>query len=184
MNVKLTGMLAAAAVAAAVPAAMVFAQAPGPQRGAGMSAEVRARLLEGRLAMAKTALSLNGDQLKLWAPVEEHLRARAAERQKRWQERQQMREQARQSGTSPQRPSLPDRLDRASERMAQRAERMKAFAAVFKPFYASLNDEQKAVAGVVLRQVRGHGMGGRGPRWASRQGPPGGPVSPQAPQKQ
>ncbi len=68
--------------------------------------------------------------------------------------------------------------------MAQRAERMKAFAAVFKPFYASLNDEQKAVAGVVLRQMRGHGMGGRGPRWAWRQGPPAGPDGPQVPQKQ
>jgi hypothetical protein len=179
MNLKLTGMLAAAAIAAAVPTAIVFAQVPGPQRGAGLSADARARLLEGRFAMAKTALNLSGDQLKLWAPVEQHLRARADERQKRWQERRQMREQARQSGTTPQRPSLADRLDRASERMAQRAERMKAFAVVFKPFYASLNDEQKAVADVVLRQMRGHGMGGRGPRWASRQSPPDGPVTPQ-----
>jgi hypothetical protein len=172
-------MLAAAMVAVAVPAAIVFAQAPGPQRGAELSADVRARLLEGRLAMAKTALNLSGDQLKLWTPVEQHIRTTVAERQKRWQERQ----QSRQSGATPQRPDLPDRLDRASERMAQRAERMKAFAAVFKPFYASLNDEQKAVAGVVLRQMRGHGMGGRSHRWALRQGPAD-PGSPQAPQKQ
>ena len=33
------------------------------------------------------------------------------------------------------RPSLPERLDRASERMAKRAAQMKAFAEVFKPFY-------------------------------------------------
>ena len=54
MNLKLTGILAAAAVAAAVPTAIVFAQAPGPQRGAGLSADVRARLLEGRLALRRT----------------------------------------------------------------------------------------------------------------------------------
>ena len=70
----------------------------------------------------------------------------------------------RQSGAQRERPALTDRLDRASERMAQRAERMKAFSAVFKPFYASLNEEQKAVAGIVLR--RGHFAGHYGHRWA------------------
>jgi hypothetical protein len=172
-------MLAAALVAAAVPAAIVLAQAP--QRPAGLSADARARLLEGRFAMAKTALNLTNDQMLLWGPVEQHIRASVAEREKRRAERQ----QSRQSGATPQRPALPERLDRASERMAQRAERMKAFAAVFKPFYASLNDEQKAVAGVVLRQMRGHGMDERGPRWAWRQsGPPVGPDGPQTPRKQ
>jgi len=189
MKLKLPGMLAAALVTAAVPTAIVFAQAPGPHRP-GLSADARARLLDGRMAMAKTALNLTNDQLKLWAPVEQHLRATAAEREKRRAERRQEREQMRQSGAERQRPALTDRLDRASERMAQRAERMKAFAAVFKPFYASLNDEQKAVAGVVLREMRGHGGHGgrggwRGPRWAERHGPPGGPAgAPQAPQKQ
>jgi hypothetical protein len=176
MKLKLPAMLAAALVAAAVPAAIVLAQAP--ERAAGLSADARARLLEGRLAMAKTALNLTNDQMLLWAPVEQHIRASVAERQKRRAERQQMR----QSGAASQRRALPERLDRASERMAQRAERMKAFAAVFKPFYASLNDEQKAMAGVVLRQMRGPGM--RGPRWAWRQGHPVGPDGPQVPQKQ
>jgi LTXXQ motif family protein len=180
MKMKLPAMLAAALVTAAVPAAIVFAQAPGPQRPAALSADARARLLDGRIAMAKTALNLTNEQLRLWAPVEQHLRASAADRDKRRAERQ----QARQSGATPQRPALTDRLDRASERMAQRAERMKAFAAVFKPFYASLNDEQKAVAGVVLREMRGPGRGERGHRWASRQGPPADPAAPQAPQKQ
>jgi hypothetical protein len=189
MNLKLPGMVAAALITAAVPTAIVFAQAPGPgpQRQARLSPDARARLLDGRMAMAKTALNLSNDQLKLWAPVEQHLRATAAERDKRRAERRQQFEQMRQSGAERQRPALTDRLDRASERMAQRAERMKAFSAVFKPFYASLNDEQKAVAGVVLREMRGGGRGGwHGPRWAQRQGPPpGGPAgAPQAPSKQ
>jgi hypothetical protein len=185
MKLKLPGMVAAALVTAAVPTAIVFAQAPGPQRPAALSPDARARLLDGRMAMAKTALNLTNDQLKLWAPVEQHLRATAADRDKRRAERRQQHEQMRQSGAERQRPALTDRLDRASERMAQRAERMKAFSAVFKPFYASLNDEQKAVAGVVLREMRGGGRGWHGPRWAQRQGPPGGPAgAPQVPSKQ
>ena len=108
--------------------------------------------------MAKTALNLNSDQLKLWAPVEQHLRTTAAEREQRWQARRELREKRRQSGEARQRPSLADRLDRAAERTAKRAERLKAFAEVFKPFYTSLTDEQKAVAGVVLRQVGGFGL--------------------------
>ena len=182
MNLKISGIAAAALLSAAVPAAVVFAQTTPPPHQPHLSAEARARLLDGRFAMAKTALNLTDAQLQLWAPVEQHIRASIAERQKRRAERQQMR----QSGaTPPPNLSLPDRLDRASQRVAQRAERMKAFAAVFKPFYASLNDEQKMVARVVLRQVRGNGMHWRGPRWASRQGPPpGGPGRPENPQKQ
>jgi hypothetical protein len=57
--------------------------------------------------------------------------------------------------------SLSDRLDRASERMTKRAERVKALADAFRPFYASLSDEQKAVAAVLLRRV----AGGRGQGW-------------------
>ena len=178
MKLKLPGMLAAALVVAAVPAAVVFAQAPGPERP-GLSADARARLLDGRFAMAKTALKLTDAQLQLWAPVEQHIRASVAERQKRRQERREMRQSA---ATPPPRPSLAERLDRRAERMAQRAERMKAFAAVFKPFYASLDDQQKAVAAVVLRRVHRIGLRDRGHRWAARLGPPhrdhGGPEGP------
>ena len=73
--------------------------------------------------MAKTALKLNNEQLALWAPVETHLRTAAADREKRWQERRQLREKLQQSGAARERPSLADRLDRASERAAQRAAR-------------------------------------------------------------
>ncbi len=179
MKLKLPGLLAAALVVAAVPAAIAFAQAPGPQRSAGLSADARARLLDGRFAMAKTALKLTDAQLQLWAPVEQHMRASVAEREKRRQERREMR----QSGaTPPPRLSLSERFDRRAERMTRRAERMKAFAAVFKPFYASLDDQQKAVAAVVLRRVHRIGLRDRGHRWAARLGPPhadhGGPEGP------
>jgi hypothetical protein len=111
------------------------------------------------MAMIKETLKLNDAQRKLWEPVEAQLRAATAERQKRHEERQEARKQ------NSARPSLPERLDRASERMAKRAAQMKAFAEVFKPFYESLDEEQKAVAGIVLRQARG-GHRGHGHRWA------------------
>lgn len=157
------------ALAAVIPATAVLAQSqqavPPAKKGPGLSAEVRGRLQDGRFAMIKESLKLTDAQLKLWAPVEAHMRATADERMKARAERRAMREQ--QGGK---REALPDRLDRASERMARRAERMKAFAEVVRPFYASLTDDQKAIAGVVLRQ--GRGMGGfRGPRWTMNDGP-------------
>jgi hypothetical protein len=178
MNKSVSLLVAAGLLAAAVPATLVLAQTPppakgqkGPERRPMLSPDARARLLEGRLAMAKTALNLTGDQLRLWAPVEDQIRASVAERTKR---REDMRAK-REAGTPRERLALPERLDRASQRLAERAERMKKFAEVIKPFYASLNEEQKAIAGVVLRQVRGGERPRGGPGWAMRRGPEGGP---------
>jgi broad specificity phosphatase PhoE len=88
--------------------------------------------------------------------------ARVADRQKRRQERAERRQQ----GAAP--PSLPDRLDRAAQRIG---ERLKAFNTVFKPFYASLTDEQKSLARVVLREATGGGHGFHR-RWARHDAPP------------
>ena len=66
-------------------------------------------------------------------------------------------------------------LERASKRMTVRAQRMQAFAGAFKPFYEALSEEQKAVAGIVVRDMRG-GMRGHGHRFAMermRRGPDG-----------
>jgi hypothetical protein len=109
--------------------------------------------------MIKEALKLNDTQLKLWAPVEEHLRATFAERQKLRAERFAKRQQR-----TGERPSLPDRLDRASQRMTQRAERMKAYAEAVRPLYATLTEDQKAVAAVVLRPRQDMGRF-HGRRW-------------------
>jgi LTXXQ motif family protein len=123
-----------------------------------LSAQSRARLQDGRFAMIKETLKLNDAQRKLWEPVEAHMRSTFAERQQVREERRQVQKQ----NTAA--PSLPERLDRASERMAKRAAQMKAFAEVFKPFYDALDEEQKALAGIVLRQA--HAGRGHGRRWA------------------
>ena len=121
-----------------------------------LSAQSRARLQDGRFAMIKETLKLNDAQRKLWEPVEAHMRSTFAERQQVRPGRCKNKIQAA--------PSLPERLDRASERMAKRAAQMKAFAEVFKPFYDALDEEQKALAGIVLRHA--HAGRGHGRRWA------------------
>jgi hypothetical protein len=158
-----------ALLAVAIPATAVLAQsqtAPPQGKGPGLSAEARARLLDGRFAMIKETLKLNDAQLKLWAPVETHMRTSFDERQKARAERRAMREQQ-----GRERLPLPDRLARASERAAKRAERLKQFAEVVRPFYASLSDDQKALANVVLRMGRGD-RGFHGRRWTMDQGRP------------
>jgi LTXXQ motif family protein len=147
-------------LAAAIPTAL-FAQAqqPPPPARARLSADTIARLQDGRFAMIKESLKLNDAQLKLWSPVEAQMRAAAAARAQRREERIKQREQG--LATPPS--SLPDRLELATKRVAERAERMKAFAEAFKPFYASLSEEQKATADVLFGRMRGgHG------RWAMR----------------
>jgi LTXXQ motif family protein len=166
MHTNTQRFLVIAALAAALPALAVAQTAQtkqepgarGRERGQmqRLSPEARARLQDGRIAMIKETLKLNDAQLKLFGPVEAQMRAAATARQQARAEWEQMRQQG------AQRPALPDRLDRASQRMAKRAEQMKAFADAFKPFYASLSDDQKAVAGVVLHQG---GRGGHGGGW-------------------
>jgi len=180
MQVPIPRFVVPVLLAASLPATAVLAQTqsqppatqPGPKAEAQrqgprarLSPEARSRLLDGRMAMIKETLKLNDTQLKLWAPVEQHIRASAADRQKRREERA---ERRRQHGAAP--PALPDRLDRAAQRIGEQAERLRAFNTVFKPFYASLSDEQKSLARVVMREARG-GRHSFHRRWARHDAP-------------
>jgi hypothetical protein len=87
---NLSRALAVVLMAATIPATIVLAQQanPGGQPGAdkserrGPSPETIARLEDGRIAMAKAALKLSPDQEKLWAPVEQNIRAGFEEHRK------------------------------------------------------------------------------------------------------
>jgi len=189
---NLSRALAVALMAATVPATIVLAQqAPGEQPNAeqskterGPSAETISRLEDGRIAMAKTALKLTPEQEKLWAPVEEKIRARFEERRKEreaWQakvdERRAERKAKGEDGKR-ERMALPDRIEERSERMTKMAERLteraaksKEFAETLKPLYATFSDEQKAVAGKVLGHFAGGKRGhGHGHGWAMHRG--------------
>jgi hypothetical protein len=185
---KFTRALAATALVVALPATVVLAQQGGepektgdqPQqteKHRGPSAETLARLQDGRIAMIKTALKLTPEQEKLWAPVEEKMRAAFAERQKKreeWQAKRDERRQAREArgDNKNEQLALPDRIEARSQRMTEmaaklteRAAKSKEYAETLKPLFASFTDEQKDVAGRVLaRGHRGHGshfaMGG------------------------
>lgn len=182
--------LALALVLGASPVAVLVAQAA-RDGGWGMSAESLERLQDGKLAAAKATLKLSPDQEKLWAPIEEQVRARFKERaQKRAEHRQRREERKAEKAAGEKsadkaadaRPNrnIAERYERMAKRMGKRADKMKSFSASFSPFYASLSDEQKAVIGPVMRDLRVARMGGSrrggwhdggwGHRWGGKHG--------------
>ena len=184
---KLSRALAITLLAATVPATIVLAETePGDQQKSeqsevkrGPSPETLARLEDGRIAMAKAALKLSPDQEKLFAPVEEKIRAGFADRRKAREAWAVKREQfrANRGQHEHEQVALPDRLEKRSQRlseaaakMTERAQKAKEYADVLKPFYASLSDEQKAVASQVLGHFGQDGRGRHGPRWAMGHG--------------
>lgn len=167
------GALAAIAAVIAIPAGVAIArnyEHGGWQR---MSPETRARLDEGRLAGAKAALKLTAGQETLWAAVETEIKAGFKLRSDRMAEREKMRDEWRKSreankdGTAPAKPDVSERFEKMTQHTTERAARMQAFTAAFKPFYASLSDEQKEVLRPLLRDLMpGGGKGHGGKRWA------------------
>ncbi len=190
---NLSRALAAALMAATIPATIVLAQqpAPGDQPGVeksegrrGPSPETMARLQDGRIAMAKAALKLTPEQETLWAPVEANIRAGFEERRKQHEARDAKREERRAERAAKgdddkkrERLALPERIEKRSERLTKQAEKLneraakaKQFADVLKPLYATFTEDQKAVAGKVLNHFGQDGRGQRGPRWAMNRG--------------
>lgn len=158
--------LALALLIGVSPAAVLVAQAA-RDGGWKMSAESRERLQDGRLAAAKASLKLTPDQEKLWAPIEEQVRAqykeraeKRAERQKRREERRAERNKDEKSAETRPRSNIAERYERMSQRLSERADKMKAFSASFSPFYASLTDQQKEVVGPVMREFKVAKLGG------------------------
>jgi hypothetical protein len=163
------GAWIAIAAVTAVPATVAIAKTVEHAGWQRMSPETRARLDEGKLAMVKTALKLTPDQEKLWTPVESQVRTFFKDREAKMAEREKMREERQKDRAEGKRPDMAERLDKMSQNMSERAERLKAFTGTFKPFYASLSDEQKEVLRPLAHSLM-PGMGGRGhhggPRWA------------------
>ena len=161
-------------VPAPSPGAPPAPTAPPPEpapRGPGMSRAEFDALTDARIAGLQAGLKLNPEQQRLFAPVEQALRARAAERADRIEERRRMiRERWEWRGPSEPALDITQRLERQAERAArraqqvtERAERLAALAAAMKPFYASLDDNQKRLLPVLMREGRGmHDGGGWG----------------------
>ena len=124
------------------------AQPPAPPRNL-PTPDAMQRMFDGRIAQIKATLKLNDAQLKLFGPVEDVMRANHAVRERF------MRERFQRATASPQTPPAPPALTERLDRMVERADRIKAFVAAFKPFHATLSDEQKAVVGPLLRGFAG-----------------------------
>jgi len=153
-NLSRGAWLAVAAVAA-IPATIAIAKTA-DNAGWRMTPETRSRLEDGRLAMAKVALKLNADQEKLWAPVEQQVRDTFKVREERRAERAKKREERKaekSEGGEHKRADLAARYEKISQRVSERADRLKAFSSAFTPFYASLSDEQKDVLRPLMREL-------------------------------
>jgi len=148
-------VLAPLLLVAALPAASVLAEV-GEGGNHRFNAEMQSRLEDGRLAMVKTALKLTDAQSKLWAPVEDMIRQEASAR---GQHRHDGRHEGRRGDETRAEASLPDRLDKASAKMTERAAQMKAYATALRPLYDSFSDEQKQIAGPLLAGLVGGGGG-------------------------
>jgi hypothetical protein len=180
MNNLSRGTWLAIAAVAAIPATVAIAKTVDRGGWHNMTPETRSRIEEGRIAMVKAALQLSADQEKLWAPVESTVRDSFKAREEKRAEWAKKREERRaeKDAAEPKRRDLSERYERMSQHLAERADRMKAFSTAFKPFYASLSDEQKDVLRPLMRQLTpGFGHGDHGPRWAfgGGWGPGGGP---------
>lgn len=156
---KLLPIVTATMIAGA--GAFAWAQSPpsgpgdqdgGPRRAPFSQADFDA-LTDARIAAIQAGLKLNPEQQKLWGPVEQALRANSTERAKRMEER-------RAAGDRNQpRPDLMQRLDRRAEAATQNAQQLTALSTAMKPFWASLDENQKRLLPVLMRPS---GMGGRG----------------------
>jgi zinc resistance-associated protein len=167
-------------------------QDQGPGQGQGQGDNARRRgfnradfeaLTDARIAGIQAGLRLNADQQKLWNPVEQAMRGMAAERTQRFEEFRRGREAGQQE---PQRPDLAQRLEQQAQRQTESAQRLTTLANTVKPFWASLDDNQKRLLPVLMRQGgdggRSGGMMGRmrdhGGRGGMDHGHMGGPRRP------
>lgn len=166
---------------AAPPAATSTAPAPAADNRAGpLSRADMAALADARIAAIQAGLKLTGDQQRLWGPVERALRAQMEERVERMEERNERREERaerredRRAGRAVERRDdrmdYMERIEHRSAEAAEQAERMRNLAAAMKPFWASLDENQRRLLPRLVREARGDGWhrdgreerGGRG----------------------
>jgi hypothetical protein len=112
--------------------------------------------MEARLAYLRTALKITDAQQAQWDTFANVLRKHARDMDQRFEQRRAEGAQRRDARTV----TAIERLERAQQRTAQRAERMNEVIAAAKPLYNAFSPEQKQIAdGMLARGQRGHGGG-------------------------
>ena len=98
-------------------------------------------LTDARVGIIKAALQLTPDQEKLWPAVEDAIRARAANRQARWQRLAELRDNGPADATHDRNPV--EIMQRRAETLTQRGADLKKLADAWEPLYKTLSDDQK-----------------------------------------
>jgi hypothetical protein len=165
-------VMSAAALALAGAGAFAFAQTQSPftdapsappalemsaMAGMRASAEDRAVFLDARLGAIRAALRLTADQEKLWQPVESFIRQSATFQARRVEALRGRLEQAA-DGSLPAFDPIA-KLRKRADHMTAEAQRMREFADAAAPLYASLSDEQRRRALLLLERARGDVIG-------------------------
>ena len=143
-----SALIVAGTVAYAQPAPPPAGGPGGPAARAPMTRADFDSLTDARIAAIQAGLKLTPDQQKLWAPVEQALRANAASRAERM-------EQWRQRGQNTTRPDFMQRLDQRSEWASKNAASATTLATAMKPFWTSLDDRQKRLLPILMRPEAG-----------------------------
>ena len=124
-----------------------------PTHGDRPSMTERAALFDARLIGFQAALKLTADQQKNWPAFETALRVGAKDRADRFREMRAHEDDDKQ-------PTLIDRLNGISDRLAKRSTEIKLVAEAATPLYSSLDDEQKRIFAALLRDLRREGRHG------------------------
>ncbi len=111
-------------------------------------------LTDARVAMIKAALELTPDQEKYWPAVEDAIRARAKNRQARFERVAELRDSSPMEALHERNPV--ELMQRRAESLSQRAADLKKVADAWEPLYKTLSaDQRKRMAFVTVVAARG-----------------------------
>ena len=111
-------------------------------------------LTDARVGIIKAALQMTPDQEKLWPAVEDAIRARAKNRQARWEQVAQLRDSGPMEATGERNPV--ELMQGRAEALSQRAADLKKLADAWEPLYKTLSEDQKKrVAFATYATMRG-----------------------------
>ena len=111
-------------------------------------------LTDARVAMIKAALQLTPDQEKYWPAVEDAIRARAKNRQARWERLAELKDAGPMGALQGRNPV--ELMQRRAELLSQRAADLKKVADAWEPLYKTLSqDQKKRMAFVTVVAARG-----------------------------
>jgi zinc resistance-associated protein len=133
------------------------------RRGFGMmgrfSPEDIEAFTDARIAALHAGLKLNGDQERMWPPVEEAIRGLVKLRREQFRAFRERRAEGGQGAFDRDRDDLPGMLRGMADRQGARAEALRKLADAAQPLYASFDDGQKRRLRLLVRHMRpGGGM--------------------------